>query len=292
MRVPRAAAQTPTSGPGRRALIVSTGRDRGALAGARSLRESGWVVGVGSPEGAGMVSASNACHRSHVVPRPRGHEGAFVAGVREAVAAGGYQVVFGGGDDWARHAGLGTPHTVRATPEALDRWRGPVVVKCRTHWSPDQVRWHRIDARLFPDVTSARSQVEHITAAGADPVLQEPVDGRLGALVGLFHEGRLHGRVQQVTSALWPTPSGMSSRARTVPVQEDLVASAKELLRRVGWWGLVDDVWETLRHGWGAHHSVWDARDAGPTLRLIRERISALPPRAHEPLVPQTDVRD
>lgn len=259
----------------RRALIVSTGRDRGALAGARALRRSGWSVGVGTPTGAGMVPASSACASTHVVPRPRGDGTAFVTGVRDAVAAGRYDVVFGGGDDWmaalsayrdqvparvvhpdyaavqtaldkvalaecAAKAQLATPHTEPATDAAMARWEGPVVVKCRTHWSPNQSRPHRIDARLFPDAASARMQVEHIRASGALPVLQQPVSGRLGALIGVFHEGRLHGRQQQVTSALWPTPSGMSARAQTVPVCPDLTSRAEALLAEVGWSGLVE----------------------------------------------------
>ncbi|MDQ3358112.1 MAG: ATP-grasp domain-containing protein [Actinomycetota bacterium] len=374
----------------RRALIAGTGRDRGALAGARSLQRSGWFVGVGTPEGGGMVGASRTCEATHVVPRPRGDMTAFVDGVREAVQHGDYQVVFGGGDDWmaalsayrdqipaavahpdfevvraaldkveltdqARRAGIAAPHTEPATPWALDRWQGPVVVKCRAHWSPHQTRRHRIDARVFPDAAAARSQVELITMAGAHPVLQQQLRGHLGALVGVFHDGRLHGRQQQATSRLWPTPSGMSSRAQTVPVDEDLSARAETLLDQLGWHGLVElqfltgadgvphlidlngrfygsmalanaarpgliDAWgrmvlgepvptlpdaepgrryawmagdlrragverrggrvadlvDTVRWGWGAQHSVWDARDLGPTLRLIRERLPAL----------------
>ena len=36
------------------ALILSTSRDRGGLAAARSLRRSGWRVGVGTPDAGGM----------------------------------------------------------------------------------------------------------------------------------------------------------------------------------------------------------------------------------------------
>jgi predicted ATP-grasp superfamily ATP-dependent carboligase len=258
-----------------RALIVCTGRDRGALAGARALHDAGWSVGAGTPTGSGMVTASRAVSASHLVPRPRGDGRAFVTGVRAAVADGAYDVVLGGGDDWmaglsayrdeiptavahppfeavrsaldkvdladAAHAvGLGAPHTVAATDDALREWAGPVVVKCRTHWSPGQRRRHRIDARLFPDPHAARAQVEHIRASGAEPVLQEPVEGRLGAVIGLFDDGRLHGRLQQTTSGLWPTPSGMSSRARTVAVDQALVARVERLLSRIGWWGLVE----------------------------------------------------
>lgn len=259
----------------RHALIVSTGRDRGALAAARSLSRTGWVVGVGTPDGPGMLGASRACTATHHVSRPRGDSADFVDGVRAAIATGGYQIVFGGNDDWmaalsayrqdipariahpdftvvqtgldkvdlAEHAhrvGLAAPHTVPATDRALSRWRGPVVVKCRTHWRPGQTRRHRIDARQFADATAARAQVDLILQAGGDPVLQRPVDGDLGAIVGIFQDGRLHGRVQQRTARLWPTPQGMSARARTVPVDPALIARAEALLCRIGWHGLVE----------------------------------------------------
>lgn len=79
-----------------------------------------------------------------------------------------------------------------------------------------------------------------IRAADAEPVLQTPVRSRLGALIGIFHDGRLHGRVQQTTTRLWPTPNGVSARAMTVPVDEELVARAEALLQDLGWWGLVE----------------------------------------------------
>ncbi len=258
-----------------RALIVSTGRDRGALAGARALHDAGWSVGVGTPTGTGMVAASRAVILTHVVPRPRGDGSRFVEGVRAAVDAGAYDVVLGGGDDWmaalsayrhevpttvahpdfaavrraldkvdlaeaAHRVGLGAPHTVPATDEALQEWSGPVVVKCRTHWVPGQRRRHRIDARIFADRDAARPQVAHIRRSGGEPVLQEPVAGGLGAVIGVFDQGRLHGCLQQVSTGLWPTPSGMSSRARTVAVDQDLVARAERLLTGIGWWGLVE----------------------------------------------------
>jgi predicted ATP-grasp superfamily ATP-dependent carboligase len=222
-----------------------------------------------------MPGSSSACSARHVVPRPRGDATAFVAGVRAAVAAGGYDVVFGGGDDWmaalstyrdriptrvahppvdvveaaldkvtlaelAHEVGLAAPRTLVADDGTLDGWQGPVVVKCRTHWARGQTRPHRIDARLYADASAARPQVERIRRAGGQPVLQRPVDGRLGALVGLLHEGRLVGRVQQVATRLWPTPYGASARAVTVAVDEALAARSEDLLRRLGWSGLVE----------------------------------------------------
>lgn len=258
-----------------RALIVSTGRDRGALTGARALGRAGWHVGIGTPIGGGMPGSSRESSAHHFVPKPRGDDSAFLRGVQTAVDEGSYDIVFGGGDDWmaalsayknripavvahpdkravdsgldkvvlaetAEAVGLAAPYTVSATPEELSAWHGPVVVKCRAHWSQGQTRPHRIDARLFPDTSSARTQVDRILAAGAQPILQRPVNGGLSALIGIFHEGRLRARVQQVSPRLFPTPYGASSRAVTVPVDEDLVARSEKLLGNLGWSGLVE----------------------------------------------------
>ncbi|MBA2694675.1 MAG: hypothetical protein H0U62_02225 [Actinobacteria bacterium] len=187
-----------------------------------------------------------------------------------------------------------------------------MVVKCRTHWCPGQTRRHRIDARRFPDTTTARAQVEMIIECGGEPVLQRPVEGSLGALIGLYHGGRLHGRVQQRTSRLWPTPQGMSARARTVPVDPALTERAEALLHRIGWRGLVELQFLTgadrIPHlidlngrfygslaladqacpGLRAQHSVWDSRDPGPTWQLIRERLT---PRAAGPDSASTEQR-
>lgn len=262
-------------GEPRRALIVSTARDRGALAAARSLRQDGWTVGVGTPEGKGMLCTSRAASASYVVPRPRGDGESFVEGVRAAVEAGGYDVVFGGGDDWmaalatyrdriptrvahpsakavqraldkmelagtAERVGLASPRTVPATPDTMADWEGPVVVKSRAHWSAGQTRPHRIEARLFESITSAKERINHMEQLGAEPLLQEPIHGRLGAMIGLFRDGRLEGRVQQDTPRLWPTPNGASARAQTVAVDRELAEKVNALLADIGWWGLVE----------------------------------------------------
>jgi predicted ATP-grasp superfamily ATP-dependent carboligase len=258
-----------------RALIVTVGRARGALAAVRSLSRAGWSVGVGTPDGKGMVSASRWCRHRHVVPRPRGRGEGFVEGVQRAVRDVGYDVVFGGADDWmaalatyrdriptqvahpaadtvaaaldklelikrAATVGLVTPRTEAATEAVLAGWAGPVVVKCRAHWHPGQRHEYRVEARRYPDVAAAIDRVRLVRDAGFEPIVQEPIDGRLGAMIGLFHEGRLVGRVQQETSRLWPTPSGVSARAETVPVDEELSTRAAALLTDLGWSGLVE----------------------------------------------------
>ncbi|MHA7283094.1 ATP-grasp domain-containing protein [Arthrobacter sp. TMS2-4] len=259
----------------RRVLIVATGRDRGALAAARAFRRAGWYVGVGTPEGGGSLGASAACGIAFHVPRPRDGSSGFIDGIRGAAEAGAFDVVFGGGDDWmaalaayraqipipvahpdfdvvetvldkirlaqyAGKAGLASPHTELATDEALARWSGPLVVKCKEHWAPGHAHPLRIEAKLFDSPAAAQTQIERIRAAGAQPILQKPVDGTLGALIGVFHEGRLLGRTQQVSTHLWPTPNGASARASTIPVDETLVAKAEAMLLDIGWHGLVE----------------------------------------------------
>jgi hypothetical protein len=227
----------------RRALIVTLGRARGTLAAVRALGQAGWVAGVGAPAGEGMVMASRWCAGRHVVPRPRGDAEGFIAAVRRAVDEGGYEVVFGGADDWmaalatyreelgipvahppkhvvsaaldkvglaerAAAVGIAAPRTEVATDEGLAAWDGPVIVKCRAHWHPGQRHTYRIEARRFADVEKAAGQVRYLRDAGFEPVLQEPVDGALGALIGIMHQGQLVGRVQQRTLRLWPPPAG------------------------------------------------------------------------------------
>lgn len=222
-----------------------------------------------------MVAASNACRARHEVPRPRGDAADFVAAVRRAIGDGGYDIVFGGADDWmaalaaardelptavaspsratvdaaldklgltrrAAAVGLASPVTVLATADTVASWTGPVVVKCRSHWFAGVRRGHRIEARRFDDVGAALHRIRTIRAAGFEAVLQQPIDGQLGALVGLFHDGRLRGRVQQIAPRLWPTPSGVSSRALTVPVDEVLARRCEDLLAGLGWTGLVE----------------------------------------------------
>lgn len=266
----------PTMITRRSALIVTLGRDRGALAAARALSRAGWFVGIGTPDGGGMVGRSRHCSRRHVVPRPRGDATDFLAGVQTALTREPYDIVFGGGDDWigalaahrdaiaarvahppvkvisavldkvrltelARAAGLAAPRIALATDEAMRDWRGPVVVKCRSHWEPGQTGVQRVESRTFSAVdAAARARVDLIRSAGLRPVLQQPVDGQMSALIGLFHHGRLRGRVQQLAPRLWPTPSGVSARAHTVPVDDRLAARVEELLDGVGWTGLAE----------------------------------------------------
>lgn len=254
--------------------MLTASRDRGALAAVRALHRAGWQVGVGTPDGGGMIAASRACGRDHHVPRPRGDIGEFASAVQAAVAQGGYDVVFGSGDDRmaalatcaktvpaavvhppadvalaaldkaglaerAVAAGLPGPRTELATDAVLDAWTGPVVVKCRSHWEPGLQHELRIEARRYPTARAAATRIRSLRDAGFEPLLQEPVDGPMEALIGLVQDGEVRGRVQQRALGLWPTPSGVTSRAVTVPVDEELAAASTRLLTGLGWSGLV-----------------------------------------------------
>src|SRR6266516_6208783 len=81
----------------RRALIVEDGFRRGSLAACRARGRAGWEIGIGSPE-RGFASSSRHTVAWHETPPPEEDEAGFVAAVRRAIGAGGYELVFGAGD--------------------------------------------------------------------------------------------------------------------------------------------------------------------------------------------------
>src|SRR5690606_33735267 len=155
--------------------------------------------------------------------RPRGSLAPFVDAVTAAVADGGYDLVVGTGDDWMAglaHAAADLPVPVGTPPAgvvnaALDklvlveagRAAGlaaletrvpdgdvdprdvplPVVVKSRTHWRPGVTRTHRVEARVCRHPDELAGQLAKLRVHGEEPLLQRPVEGRLGALIGVMH---------------------------------------------------------------------------------------------------------
>lgn len=266
--------------PAPSALILSTSRDRGALAAARSLKEAGWRVGVGTPDEGGMLAASSAVGRHHRIARPRGSAVSFIRTTAQAVRDGGYDVVFGSGDDFmaaasayrdqipatvphprwdvvstaldklelsrlAVECGLAVPETIApAAGVPVAEWDSvpslPAIVKCREHWAPGQLKPIRIEARLCHTEDEVVQYVRHIESFGARAIVQREVRGALGALIGIFHDGQLRDAVQQQTLRTWPTPNGASSRARVVETDPELLERSTLLLQRIGWSGLVE----------------------------------------------------
>ena len=250
-----------------RALIVEDGFQRGALAAARALSGAGWQVGIGSPQ-EGFASSSRSTSAWHRVPSPEDGEGGFVAAVRKAVEAGGYEVVFGAGDGevLALSAGreeLGAifpygPHedVVRAfdkvelseaaarsglsVPGAAKPEDAPVVVKPRRTTVHDPEGGPlRLRAQVAQTPDEARAQVEYLESVGAEPLVQEYVEGDLLAYVAVTdRDSRVVSAVQQRTEEIWPRESGGSIRARTEPVDDELAERVGALLADLRWFGI------------------------------------------------------
>lgn len=259
-----------------KALVVSEdSHARGALAAVRSLGTSGWSVGVGSPE-KGTLAASRWCRRWHAIPAPGEPSGNFVASINAAIRDGGYGIVFGAGDagvlaltehrskieakvpypshdtvrrsmdklalpEAARAADLRTPYTTVDLDEALDA-SAPVIVKPRWHWAPSgEGRPLRLEATVCYETSEVARRASEITSLGGQPLFQEMVSGRLGALTLLVDSShQIVARAQQHATRIWPPAAGVSARATTIPVDEELATKAGRLLEDLGWFGLAE----------------------------------------------------
>src|SRR6266508_1081040 len=220
VRSGRAFRRPTVDGRTMRALIVSEGRSRAALAGARALGRAGWTVGAGEPVRHGLSGASRFVERVHRVPLPERDLPGFLGAVARAVADGRYEVVFGSGDAEilalssgrdslgavvpygphrslvraidkvelmaaAERAGLAVPRTVAATAQALGGMSGPFVVKARLHWEPGRSEAPpRLPALVLSDAGEALRRGAEIEAAGGEALVQEPVEGDLLERVG------------------------------------------------------------------------------------------------------------
>lgn len=256
-----------------RVLILSAGDGHAALAAARALVASGHEVGVGGTGGGPW--ASRAVSRRHDVPPPEQGRDEFLRALGSAVAAGGYDVVFGAGDDWmaalalwreeldvvvghpraravlasldkyaiaefGREAGLCVPRTVLARPGASEPWPDGGVVKSRRHWVPGRsAEGGRLEAELAVDAAGIERLTARIVAAGGEAVVQEVVEGRLMSVVVFVVDGEILLRLQQVASGTWPFPAGVTTRAETVSLDEDLVDGVGRLLRALEWSGVM-----------------------------------------------------
>lgn len=258
-----------------RVLIVDPRDARGSLAAARGLAAGGWTVGIGAPS-ATLASRSRHVRHRHRLPSPDDGLEAFLAALNEALAAGGYEVVFASGDEEvqllvrerdriralvpypsaevvrramdkgflaqaAARAGLALPATAESGAEARERFGGrPFVVKERLHGAqgPDGRPTH-LEPLLTADASEADRRAAEIAAAGGAPLIQEAVEGRLAAFSSVAGEdGRLLARVQQEAERTWPRDLGCSVRARSVAVDEALAERVAALLADLGWTGL------------------------------------------------------
>jgi predicted ATP-grasp superfamily ATP-dependent carboligase len=249
-----------------RALIVEDGHSRGAVAAARALARAGWRVALGSPGRAGLASGSRSVASTHDVPDAAGDEQRFLKAVSGAIGASDAEVVFGAGDaellalsahrddlravvpladhatvlraldkgslaDAARAVGLDVPKN----GEHLEP---PVVVKARRHAAGGSAR---LEAEVCADREAVAMRVAELSAAGGEPLIQERLAGKLIAYIAFTaRDGQVLASLQQEADAIWPEHTGVSVRARTVPVNETLAAGAALLLAELGWFGIAE----------------------------------------------------
>ncbi|SET55051.1 ATP-grasp domain-containing protein [Geodermatophilus poikilotrophus] len=258
-----------------RVLIVEDGLGPHPLAATRSFGAAGWHVGIGSPTPGGRAGSSRWAAAWHHVPPAEEDWEAFLAATREAVAEGGYDLVFGADDvevlalsagrdtlgalfPYAAHdsvlravdkltltraaeaAGLAVPRTTDPAQGPTDLPL-PVVVKARVHWTPGQ---RGVPARLDRSFCATADEVDRavarIAAAGGAAVVQEVVQGDLMAVTLLLdRSGRRLAVVQQRARRISPYWHN-SVLAETVPVDPALAAACEQVLHDLDWWGLAN----------------------------------------------------
>lgn len=259
-----------------RALVIDGGHAPSALAAVRELGEAGWEVGVGAAHRGSFAAASRWCGRRFEITSPVDALDRFVSGVNRAVAVGGYEVVFVSGDaeamalshardeitarvpyadhatmrqcvdklglaEAAEGAGVPTPRIEVAADGVEEGFEGPIIVKCRFHWEPGRSGGTgRLEARIVPDAAAARAQAQRVRLGGGEPVYQEVVDGELmGFTVLTDRDGEAVAEIQQMAPLTWRPRVGMPARAHTVPVEGSLSRAIHDMLKELGWFGLV-----------------------------------------------------
>ena len=134
-----------------------------------------------------------------------------------------------------RAAGLAAPRTEPATAEALNAWRGPVVIKARVHVPK------RFDTALFASASTAQARelVEQIGENGGEALLQEPMSGQMGAVIVVAdRQGEVTAEIHQEALRTWPPDAGDTVRGQIVAPEPQLSRGVRELVRELGWFGL------------------------------------------------------
>lgn len=266
-----------------RVLLVDQSRDRGTLVAARDLAAAGFTVGTGSSVAPSFASTSRYTAHHHEIHECEEDEDRFVADIASAVAEGAYDLVFCSYDVglitlsrrreeiapavWpyaqgtvverafdklelagaARRAGLSAPRTERADATTVAGWDGPVVVKARTHVPS------RFPTARFSSATQGLSLIEEIRAGGGDPLLQQPIGGRMGAVVMVVaRNGEPIVEIHQEALRTWPPEAGDTVRGVVRATDPELSRGARALVRELGWFGLVQI--EFIRDAAGTVH--------------------------------------
>jgi predicted ATP-grasp superfamily ATP-dependent carboligase len=265
-----------------RALLVDQSRDRATLVAARCLARAGYTVATGA-FAPSFASTSRYVQRHHEIRECEDGEDEFVADIAAAVAAGGYDIVFCSYDVglvtlsrrreeigpavWpyapyesvrrafdklelaraAQRAGLRAPRTELASAAAVAAWRGPAVVKARSHVPK------RFDTELFASARDGQGLIDQIHAEGGEALLQEVMSGAMGAVVLVAdRDGQIAAEVHQEAVHTWPPGAGDTVRGRIVSPDPELSRGVRALVADIGWLGLVQV--EFMRDAAGVAH--------------------------------------
>ena len=255
-----------------RILIVEDGRQRGALAAMRSLGRAGHEVGVAASVDA-LSGWSRWCERTHRVPRLS--DSTAVKALEQVIRDNNYDVVFGVGDSEclmlasARdqlkavigvvehdalvraldktelgvvgdQLGIRTPSVLDRIPDTLPS--AGLIIKEKIHGQETaEGRAGHSAPSIAHTVGEAQAAVAAVESAGGTPLLQEALQGELIAYcVVRSRDGRTVGDLQQRALKTFPPGAGVSVRAETTPVDEQLREQCLRLLDTLGIWGVAE----------------------------------------------------
>ena len=264
------------SGRGRRVLIAENGGALHALAAVRALGAAGWRPGVAVSGIGSRAARSKWTAQVHPVPPPELDPDAYADAIAACARSAGYEVVLAAEDidmvalsagrdrlpcvvphaphpvllraidkllltEAAARAGLAVPATRPATAEHLEELEGPAYVKARLHWRPGLDSGHRhVLARLCANRWEAAAYAQSMAAAGREPLLQEPIEGEVMAITGVYdRDARPVGLCQTRTLRL-ALRRKSSCRAETVPLDDELAEGVVRLLADLGWSGVAN----------------------------------------------------
>jgi predicted ATP-grasp superfamily ATP-dependent carboligase len=124
----------------------------------------------------------------------------------------------------------------------------PVIIKpVRSARAAESGILIRIDAQLVKSGDQLRRLVD-----GLGPgqwLVQAQVNGQLGAICGVAHNGRVVTAVHQRTRRVWPPGAGVSAFAETVPAAPALEADVARLIHAMSWSGIFQAQFIHNEHG-------------------------------------------
>ena len=290
-----------------RALLIDSGFTEAGLAAVWELGKAGWTVGVGSPGGRGYAASSRWCSKRHDIPSQMANVEAFIERIADVVRVEGYEIVFSTSDSatlsiskyrrelpcvvpYADHsdverafdklelarscqeAGLCVPETIAARPADCPP-SFPIIIKPRLHWNQSgSGRVSRIEATIASNQTEVNAAVSEMLEAGAQPVFQQFVTGRLSGFQTVStRNGNPVARMQQISERTWRRAVGRPTKIETVPIDRELSTKVENLLKSLKWFGLVqiqfivapDGKWYMIDFNGRAYMSLALAHAAG-----------------------------